>query len=348
MLDDETISLLSAHARAQSLLARLRAKDADCRVWLAGGVRRMEERVDRVEILVSGEMPLSEADIGPGFGIAVVEAGEEGWALVESTGGDGFLAEMEEVRLASGLPWPLPDTQSERELVMETFGQPMPPWLRSDQIDRSDPPRLAGDMLVVPRMISASSAKEEVVGYLDAIGGSVFVADDGGSVASLLAMLGERMDNPRIRLSTVVPKASKLDAARGGVVILDASAMSGEATRVCGELEKLREATDKPILLFNPTGRKPSNDMRGKPEEVETIAARCAEIGCPVLVCGHLARLSPGDAEAAIFLRAGCYLALGSGGNRPDRCRFGLAAAAAMAARAGAKPRDIWKSDAHS
>jgi len=338
---DDTISLLAAHASAQSLLARIRAKGGECRVWLSGATRRLEERMDRVELVVCGQMPLSVEEIGPGFEISVTDPEDEGWALVECTGGTAFLAEMEEARLATGLPWPLPGKTGERELVEETFGAYIPPWFRSDRIDRSDLPSPAGDMLVVPR--ATSSAKKEVVGYLDAVGGTVFVVDDGGSVASLLAMLSERMDNPRIRLSTVVSKASQLrDDDRGEIVILDATGMSGDGERVCAELDKLREATERPVLLLNPTGRKPSNDMRGRTDGIDDIAARCAATGVPLLACGHPVRLSPGDEETSAFISAGCYVALGSGGNRPDRCRFGLNCAVAMSARAGAKSRDIW------
>jgi len=340
MIDDDTISLLTAHASAQSLLARLRAKGAACRVWLAGSARRLEERMDRVELLVCGSMPLSAEEIGPGFDISITEPEGEGWALVECTGAGAFMAEMEEARQAAGLPWPLPDKKCERELVEETFGEYLPPWLRSDRIDRSDPPRPAGDMLIVPR--ATASAKSEVIGYLDAVGGSVFVADDGGPVASLLAMLNERMDNPRVQLSTVIPKASGLRDDRGSVVILDATSMSGNPDIVCNEIDSVREATDKPVLLLNPTGRKPSNDMYGQRDGVDDIARKCAAVGIPLLVCGHPARLSPGDEETSAFIAAGCYIALGSGGNRPDRCKFGLNCATAMAARAGAKARDIW------
>ncbi len=341
---DETISLLSAHSQASALLARMRAKDAKCKVWLTGATRRLEERMPQIEMLVSGSMPLSQEEIGPGFAIGVVTPGHEGWLLVESTGGAGFLAEMRDTRQRLGLKWPLPDGKSEHELLEETFGRYIPPWLRSDAVDRSDPPSTVGDMLVVPRILSASSAKQEVAGYLEAVGGSVFVVDDGSPVASLLSLLGKRIENPRIKLSTVIKSSAALPSdARGSIVILDATGMRGDGGRVCDELDRLASLTDRTVMLLNPTGRQPSNDMIGYDDNVGTIAAKCASLGCPVIVCGHPSRLSPGDSAVTIFLKAGCFLALGSGGGRPNRCKFSLDAATAMAARAGARPRDIWR-----
>lgn len=341
---DETISLLSAHAQTNALLARMRAKDAKCRVWLTGAARRLEERMPQIEVLVSGSMPLSQEEIGPGFAIGVVAPGHEGWLLVESTGDEGFLAEMKAARQSSGLQWPLPDEKGERDLLEETFGQYIPPWMRTDAVDRSDPPAPAGDVLVVPRILAASSAKQEVVSYLDAIGGAVFVVDDGSPIASLLSLLGERMENPRIRLSTVVKSSAALSPdARGSIVILDASGMRGDGEQISNELDRLAGLTDRPVLLLNPTGRQPSNDLIGYDDNIDTIAAKCASLGCPVIVCGHLSRLGPGDAAVSSFLKAGCFLALGSGGGGPERCGFGLDVATAMAARGGARPRDIWK-----
>ena len=344
----DTISLLSAHARAHTLLSRLRASGVRCRVWLTGDVRRLEERTARVSVLVSGEMPLSADEIGPGFEVLVAEAGSEGWAMVETTGGAGFLAEMQEARAAAGLPWPLPPGKGERELVEETFGRWVSPWLRSDQVDRSDPPAATGDMLVVPRAITASSAKSEVMGYLDAIGGCVFVADDGGPVASLLALLRERLDDPRIKLSTVVSGEGGVGGARGEVVVFDATGFGGDGGRIRDELRRIHASAGRPVLLLNPTGRRPANDMLGNDDDVDDVAACCAELACPLLVCGHPARLGPGDAAVSAFLSAGSFVALGSGGGRADRCRFGLDCAAAMAARAGAKPRDIWRPPARA
>lgn len=340
---NETISLLSAHAQTSALLARMRAKGARCKVWLTGAARRLEERMPQIEVLVSGSMPLSQEEIGPGFAIGVVAPGHEGWLLAESTGGAGFLAEMKDTRQRLGLRWPLPDGKSERDLLEETFGQYVPPWLRSDAVDRSDPPSPVGDVLVVPRL-SESSAKQEVAGYLDAVGGSVFVADDGNPVASLLSLLGKRMENPRIKLSTVVKSSAGLSPdARGSIVILDATGMRGEGERVCDEMNRLSGLTDKTVMLLNPTGRQPSNDLIGYDDDIDMIAARCASLGCPVIVCGHPSRLSPGDDAVLAFLKAGCFLALGSGGDAPARCKFGLDVATAMAARAGARPRDIWR-----
>lgn len=343
---DETISLLSAHAQTNALLARMRAKDARCKVWLTGAARRLEERVLQIEVLVSGSMPLSPEEIGPGFAIGIVAPGHEGWLLVESTGSEAFLAEMKTIRQrpGSGLRWPLPDGMSERDLVEETFGQYVTPWMRGDTVDRSNPPSPAGDVLMVPRILSASAAKQEVVGYLDTVGGSVFVVDDGGPIASLLFLLGKRMESPRIRLSTVVKSSAALSPnARGSIVILDASKMRGEGKRICDELGRLSKLTDKPVLLLNPTGRQPSNDLIGYDDNIEMIAARCASLNYPVIVCGHLSRLGPGDGAVSSFLKAGCFLALGSGGGNPGRCRFGLDVATAMATRGGAKSRDIWK-----
>jgi len=345
----DTISFLSAHARAHTLLARLRATGVRCRVWLTGDIRRLEERTSRISVLVSGEMPLSEGEIGPGFEVLVAEAGSEGWAMVETTGGAGFLTEMQEARAAAGLPWPLPPGKGERELIEETFGHYVPPWLRSDPVDRSDPPATAGDMLVVPRVITApSSAKSEVMGYLDAIGGCIFVADDGGPVASLLALLRERLEDPRIKLSTVVSGEGGVGGARGEVVIFDATSFGGDGDRIRDELRRIHAAAGRPVLLLNPTGRRPANDMLGNDDDVDAVAACCAELACPLLVCGHPARLGPGDDVVSAFLSAGSFIALGSGGGRADRCRFGLDCATAMAARAGAKPRDIWRPPSHT
>lgn len=338
-----TISLLTAHARAHELLARLRTRGARCRVWLTGNIRRLEERTDRISVLVSGEMPLSADEIGPGFEVLIAEAGSEGWAMVETTGGNGFLTEMQDARAAAGLPWPLPPGRGERELIEETLGRYVPPWLRSDLVDRSDPPATTGDMLVVPRAIAASSAKSEVMGYLDTIGGCIFVTDDGGPVASLLVLLRERLADSRIKLSTVVTDEGGVAGARGEIVIFDASGFDGAGDRICDELHRIRAAAGKPVLLLNPTGRRPANDMLGNDEDVDAIAACCAKLACPLLVCGHLARLGPGDDAVSAFLDAGSFIALGSGGGRADRCRFGLDCAIAMAARAGAKPRDIWR-----
>jgi len=341
---DETISLLSAHAQTSVLLARMRAKDAICKVWLTGAARRLEERMPQIEVLVSGTMPLTKEEIGPGFAIGVVPPGHEGWLLVESTGGTGFLTEMKEIRQRSGLRWPLPDGKSENDLLEETFGEYIPPWLRGDAVDRDDPPLPAGDVLVVPRILSASSAKQEVVGYLEAVGGSVFVADDGSPVASLLSLLGKRIEGPRIKLSTVVKSSTALSSdARGAIIILDATGMRGDGERICDEMDRLSGLTDKTIMLFNPTGRQPSNDLIGYDDNIDMIAAKCSALGCPVVVCGHLSRLSPGDAIIPSLLKAGCFLALGSGGGAPDRCKFGLDVATAMAARGGAKSRDIWR-----
>lgn len=341
---DETISLLSAHAQTNALLARMRAKDARCKVWLTGAARRLEERMPQVEVLVSGSMPLSQEEIGPGFAIGVVAPGHEGWLLAESTGGTGFLAEMRDTRQRLGLQWPLPDGRSEQDLLEETFGKHIPPWMRSDAVDRSDPPAPVGDVLVVPRILSASSAKQEVVGYLEAVGGSVFVADDGSPVASLLSLLGERIENPRIKLSTVVKSSAALSPdARGSIVILDATGMRGDGERICDELGRLSGLTDKTVMLLNPTDRQPSNDLIGYDDDIDMIAAKCASLGCPVVICGHLSRLSPGDAAIPSFLKAGCFLALGSGGGGPGRCKFGLDVATAMSARGGARPRDIWR-----
>lgn len=341
---DETISLLSAHAQTSALLARMRAKGAKCKVWLTGAARRLEERMPQIEVLVSGSMPLSPEEIGPGFAIGVVAPGHEGWLLVESTGGEGFLAEAKAARQSSGLRWPLPDGKSERDLLEETFGQYIPPWMRADAVDRSDPPTPAGDVLVVPRILSASSAKQEVTSYLDTICGDVFVMDDGGPIASLLSLLNERMEDPRIRLATVVKSSVALSPdARGSIVILDASAMRGDGEHICDEMDRLSGLTDKPVLLLNPTGRQPSNDLIGYNIDVDMIAAKCASLGYPVIVCGHLSRLGPGDAAVSSFLKAGCFLALGSGGGHPKRCAFGLDVATAMAARAGARSRDIWR-----
>lgn len=341
---DETISLLSAHSQMNALLARMRAKGALCKVWLTGAARRLEERMPQVEVLVSGSMPLSQEEIGPGFAIGVVAPGHEGWLLAESTGGEGFLMEMKEARQRLGLRWPLPDGKSELDLLEETFGKYVPPWMRGDAVDRSDPPTPVGDVLVVPRILSASSAKQEVVGYLEAVGGSVFVADDGSPVASLLSLLGERIEDPRIKLSTVIKSSVALSPdARGSIVILDATGMRGDGARICDELDRLSGLTGKTMMLLNPTGRQPSNDLIGYDDDIDMIAAKCASLGCPVVVCGHLTRLSPGDSAVSSFLKAGCFLALGSGGGHPDRCRFGLDVATAMAARGGARPRDIWR-----
>lgn len=341
---DETISLLSAHAQTSALLARMRAKGAKCKVWLTGAARRLEERMPQIEILVSGSMPLSQEEIGPGFAIGVVAPGHEGWLLVESTGGAGFLTEMRDTRQRLGLRWPLPDCESEHDLLEETFGRYIPPWLRGDAVDRSDPPAPAGDALVVPRILSASSAKQEVADYLEAVGDSVFVVDDGSPVASLLSLLGKRVENPRIKLSTVVKSsAALLPDARGAIVILDAAGMRGDGEHVCDELDRLSALTDKTVMLLNPTGRHPSNDLIGYDDDIDMIAARCASLDCPIIVCGHPSRLSPGDAAVMSLLKAGCFLALGSGGGRPDRCKFGLDTATAMAARSGARPRDIWR-----
>jgi len=341
---DETISLLSAHAQTSALLARMRAKDAKCKVWLTGAARRLEERMPQIEVLVSGTMPLTSEEIGPGFAIGVVAPGHEGWLLVESTGGEGFLTELRGARQRLGLQWPLPDGKSEHDLLEETLGEYIPPWLRGDAVDRSDPPAPAGDVLVIPRILSAASAKQEVVGYLEAVGGSVFVADDGSPVASLLSLLGERIEDPRIKLSTVVKSSAALSPdARGRIVILDATGMHGDGGRICDEMDRISELTDKTVMLFNPTGRQPSNDLIGYDDDIDMIAAKCAALGCPVVVCGHPSRLSPGDAVIPSLLKAGCFLALGSGGGAPGRCKFGLDAATAMAARGGARSRDIWR-----
>lgn len=344
MLLDETISLLDAHARAANLLAKLRARDAACSVWLTGSIRRLEERVDRVEILVCGSMPLTAEEIGSGFLLSVTDLKQCAQRLLESTGGSGFLSEIKSRRQRAGLVWPLPPGIDEHRALADTFGAFIPPWLRADAVDRSDPPLPRGDALVIPATLSVDGAKRAVADYLDSCDGPIFVADDGGMVSSVLALLGKRAPEARIRLSTVVTAASRLAPdARGSIVILDASSMKGDSGRVCDELNKLCSVSGKPVLLFNPTGRLPLNDMRGNGEEIAAMAAACAALNCPVLACGHLARLSPGDSELAVFLKAGCHIALGSGGPRPERCSFGLDCATAMAARAGARPRDIWR-----
>lgn len=342
---DESISLLAAHARAHNLIGRMRATGARCRLWLTGAMRRLEERVDRIEMLVSGDMAIRPEEVPPGFSIAFAEFGAESLRLVETTGSDSFVSDMVARRMAARLPWPPPRGSVERDLVAGTFGGYIPPWMRSDLVDRSEPLCPTGDVLVVPEALEVPDAKERVTDYLDSIEGDIFVADDGGSVASLLALLNKRTESPRIRLASVCSGPPQHGwNPRGSIVVLDASGMAGSPDCVCSALGAIRRATDRPLLLLNPTGRLPANDMFGDNRGAAEIAQCCASAECAILVCGHAARLSPGDGELAEFLRAGCGIALGSGAARPRRCAFGLECAAAMAARAGVRPRDLWRS----
>ena len=339
MPDDETMSLLAAHKLAGRLLSQLRDARARCRVHLVGGIRRLEERVAQVELVVTGDMPLTERNIGPGFSVDFATPEQEGWASVERTGGHVFLADMKTLREDQRLPWPLPDGSDERKVITETFGEYIPPHLRSDFVDRANLPMLDGDALVFAR-VSRMEAKHTIAAWLDATEGTVFIADDGGPAATAVALLNKRQEACRIKLATIISDPTALSVGRGSVVVLDASRLQGDAGRICHALECLREMAPN-VLLFNPTARLPSNDLRGFPDDLDRIAAHCASLEVPVVVCGHPARLSPGDNELAVFLRSDCRVVLASGASRPERRRFGIECAVAMAARAGADPQDI-------
>ena len=338
------MSLLSAHKLAGRLLSQLRDARAQCRVRLVGGIRRLEERVGQVEMVVTGDMPLTERNIGPGFSVDFATPEQEGWASVERTGGHVFLADMKTLREDRRLPWPLPDGSDERKAVTETFGEYIPPHFRSDFVDRANLPVPSGDALVFA-CVSRTEAKHTIAAWLDATEGTVFVADDGGAAAAAVALLNKRRADCRIRLATIISNPKSLSVGRGSVVVLDASRLQGDADRICHVLECLREMAPN-VLLFNPTARLPSNDLRGFPDDLDRIAAHCASLEVPVVVCGHPARLSPGDNELAVFLRADCRAVLASGASRPERHGFGIECAAAMAARAGAESLDMWRFDA--
>ena len=339
MPDDETMSLLVAHRLARRLLSQLHDAGARCRVRLVGGIRRLEERVGQVEMVVTGDMPLTERNIGPGFSVDFATPEQEGWASVERTGGHVFLADMKTLREDQRLPWPLPDGSDERKTITETFGEYIPPHFRSDFVDRANLPTLNGDALVFAR-VSRMEAKHTIASWLDATEGTVFVADDGGPAATAVALLNERQEDCRIKLATIISDPTALSVGRGSVVVLDASRLQGDGGRICHALECLREMAPN-VLLFNPTARLPSNDLRGFPDDLDRIAAHCASLEVPVVVCGHPARLSPGDNELVVFLRADCRVVLASGASRPERRRFGIECAVAMASRAGAGTQDM-------
>lgn len=333
------MSFLAAHKLARRLLSQLRDANARCRVRLAGGIRRLEERVEQVELIVTGDMPLTERNIGPGFSVDFATTEQSGWASIERTGGHVFLADMKTLREDQRLPWPLPDGSDEQKVITETFGAYIPPHFRSDFVDRANLPTPYGDALVFAR-VSRIEAKHTIASWLDATEGTVFVADDGGPAATVVALLNKQRKDCRIKLATIISDPTALSVGRGSVVILDASRLQGDGDRICHVLECLREMASN-VLLFNPTARLPSNDLRGFPDDLDKIAAHCAPLEVPVVVCGHPARLSPGDNELAAFLRADCRAVLASGASRPEKRKFGIECAVAMAARAGAYPQDM-------
>lgn len=333
------MSFLAANKLARRLLSQLRDAGARCRVCLVGGIRRLEERVGQVEMVVTGDMPLTERNIGPGFSMDFVTPEQEGWASIERTGGHVFLADMKTLREDQRLPWPLPDGSDERKMITETFGEYVPPHFRSDFVDRANLPMPNGDALVFAR-VSRMEAKHTIASWLDATEGTVFVADDGGPAATAVALLNKRQEDCRIKLATIISDPTALSVGRGSVVVLDASRLQGNGDRICHALECLREMAPN-VLLFNPTARLPSNDLLGFPDDLDRIAAHCASLEVPIVVCGHPARLSPGDNELAVFLRADCQLVMASGASRPERHKLWIECAVAMASRAGADPQDI-------